>query len=110
MTKTDQDVLVEELHHLYDAEKKLVQVLPEMAKAAQSPRLRAGFQAHLRATQKHLQRLGRMMKKVTVTPVSQSCHAIQQLIAEGEKTLQRQSELFAEFVQGDDFLRLLPKH
>jgi hypothetical protein len=32
------------------------------------------------------------------------------LIAEGEKTLQRQSELFAEFVQGDDVFRLLPKH
>jgi ferritin-like metal-binding protein YciE len=38
---------VEELKDLFSAENQLVQALPKMARAATSPKLRAGFEGHL---------------------------------------------------------------
>jgi ferritin-like metal-binding protein YciE len=41
------DAFIDELRDAYDAEKQLTKALPRMAKAANSPQLRAAFQAHL---------------------------------------------------------------
>ena len=42
--KSVQDLLLNELRDLYDAEKQLVKALPKMAKAASSEQLRQAFQ------------------------------------------------------------------
>ena len=39
-----EDLLVEELRDLYNAEKQLLKALPRMAKAASSEQLRAAFE------------------------------------------------------------------
>lgn len=99
--KNDRAVLVEELHHLYDAEKALAKVLPEMVKAAPSRDLREAFAEHLRWTHNHLRRLGRMMKTAAKAPVAESCRSIRKLIAEEEQTLRLQSDLLTQFMGRD---------
>ena len=52
-----QDLFLNELKDVLSAEKQLVQALPRMAKAAQSPQLQQAFTKHLRETEGHVQRL-----------------------------------------------------
>ena len=51
------ELYIDELKDLYSAENQLVKALPEMAKAATSRDLRAGFEEHLEQTKGHVQRL-----------------------------------------------------
>ena len=51
------DAFVDELRDTYDAEKQLTKALPKMAKAASAPSLRSAFEAHLKETQGHVERL-----------------------------------------------------
>ena len=53
---TLQDVFVEQLGDLRSAEEQLVQALPKLASAANSPELREAFEHHLEQTQNHVQR------------------------------------------------------
>jgi ferritin-like metal-binding protein YciE len=55
--KTVQDLLLNELRDLYDAEKQLVKALPKMAKAASSEQLRQAIQVHLEETKVQVERL-----------------------------------------------------
>ena len=49
MTKINslQELLIDEMHDLYDAETQLLKALPKMAEAATDPQLKAGFEGHL---------------------------------------------------------------
>ena len=55
--ETMQELYVDVLKDLYDAEQQILKALPKMAKAANSEELRDGFQEHLAQTQTHLERL-----------------------------------------------------
>ena len=48
------ELLVEQLHDLYDAEQRLTKALPNMAKAASSTQLKAAFKKHLTETEGHV--------------------------------------------------------
>ncbi len=49
-----EDLLVEQLKDLYDAEHQLVEALPKMADAANSTNLRNAFLEHLDQTRNHV--------------------------------------------------------
>lgn len=49
--KTLDDLFLDTLKDIYYAEKQIVKALPKMAKAAQSPDLKAGFEAHMAETE-----------------------------------------------------------
>jgi ferritin-like metal-binding protein YciE len=49
-----QALYVDELKDLYSAETQLVKALPKMAGAATAPKLRAGFNKHLKQTKQHV--------------------------------------------------------
>ena len=55
--KSVQDLLLNELRDLYDAEKQLVKALPKVAKAASSEKLRQAIGEHLEETKAQVQRL-----------------------------------------------------
>jgi len=59
-----EDLFVDELHDLRSAEQKLAIALPEMAEAAQSHRLRQGFEGHVEQTYHCLDRLEQILKKL----------------------------------------------
>jgi ferritin-like metal-binding protein YciE len=51
------DLFVHTLRDIYYAEKQILRALPDMIKKSNDPKLKQGFQTHLRETQGHVQRL-----------------------------------------------------
>ena len=82
--KTMEDLFLDQIEDLYDAEKRLVKALPKMAEASTSPELRTAFQKHLRDTENHVQRLERVFQSIGKDAKGKTCDAMKGLISEGE--------------------------
>lgn len=82
---TFDDLFVEQLQDLYDAEQRLVKALPKMAGAAHNPQLKAAFQEHLRQTEGHVSRLEKVFKHLGKSAQSKTCEAMKGLIEEGDE-------------------------
>ena len=61
------ELYIEELRHIYNAEKQLTKVLPKMAKAATSGELGKGFTEHLERTSGHVERLEQIFERHSVS-------------------------------------------
>jgi ferritin-like metal-binding protein YciE len=83
--ETLQDLFIDELRDLYDAEKQLIKALPKMASASSSSQLRTAFESHLRETEAQAKRLERIFEQLGEKPTGQSCDAMKGLIKEGDK-------------------------
>ena len=83
-----QDLFLNELKDVYNAEKQLVRALPRMAKAAESPELKQAFTKHLRETEGHVQRLERIFKSIGETPRGKKCKGMEGLVEEGKEILE----------------------
>jgi ferritin-like metal-binding protein YciE len=81
------ELYVDELKDLYSAENQLVKALPNMAKAATSPDLRAGFESHLKQTHEHVSRLEKIFNKIAVSPKGKHCKGMKGLITEGKEMI-----------------------
>jgi len=79
-----EDLFVEQIEDLYDAEQRLVKALPKMAEASTSPALRQAFESHLGETKGHVQRLEQVFQIVRKKPKGLTCDAMKGLIEEGE--------------------------
>ena len=82
-----EDLLVEQLRDLYDAEDKLIAALPKMAASATSSELKNAFQQHLNETRNQKTRLEKAFRALGHEPESETCEAMQGLIAEGEEVM-----------------------
>jgi len=87
MTKisTMDDLFLDEIQDLYDAEKQLTKALPKMAKAASSDDLRQAFEAHLEQTRGHVERLEQVFESLGGKPKGKKCEAMVGLITEGDQ-------------------------
>jgi len=83
-----QDLFLNELKDVYNAEKQLVRALPRMAKAAESSELQQAFTKHLRETEGHVQRLERIFRSLGETPRGKKCKGMEGLIEEGKEILE----------------------
>jgi len=90
-----EDLYVQELKDLYNAEKQLVQALPKMAKAATSPELQQGFQSHLEQTRTHVERLEQIFNALGKSPSGKKCEAMEGLIKEGQDAIELQGDEMA---------------
>ncbi|HEX4750538.1 MAG TPA: ferritin-like domain-containing protein [Bryobacteraceae bacterium] len=81
------DLFVNQIEDLYDAENRLTQALPKMAEAANSSQLKQAFQSHLTETQGHVRRLEQIFREINVEPKRDTCQAMKGLIAEGEEMI-----------------------
>lgn len=88
--KTLQDLFLDELMDIYDAEQRIARALPKMSKAATSPQLRAAFEKHLKETQGQIRDLEKVFKSVGEKAKGKKCEATVGLLEEGE-------EIAAEF-------------
>jgi ferritin-like metal-binding protein YciE len=82
-----QDLYVEQLRDLYDAENQLIKALPKMAEAANSEDLREGFEEHLEQTRGHVQRLETIFAKLGEKPKGEKCKGMEGLVKEGSEVL-----------------------
>ena len=94
MTKvtTMEELFIEELRDLYDAENQLTKALPKMSKAAASDELRDAFDEHLAQTQDQVERLKRIFELVGEEPTGRKCAAMSGLIKEGNEMVSDSDE------------------
>ena len=82
--KTLNDLYVEELQDLYDAEQQITEALPKMAEAANHPQLKAAFQQHLEQTRGQIRRLEQVFQSLGQAPKRKTCTGVKGIIAEGQ--------------------------
>ena len=93
MTMTTlEDLLVEQVRDLYDAEKQLVRALPKMAEAASSEDLQQAIQSHLEETKNQVSRLDRVFEELDKPAKGKACKAMRGLVEEGGEALDGKSQ------------------
>ncbi len=90
--QTLQDLLLDQVRDLYDAEKQLVKALPKMAEAAHAPQLKQAFEDHLQQTKGHVTRLEEVFKHLSHSPRAKSCKAMEGLVEEGKELMDAKAE------------------
>ncbi len=79
---------LDELADIANAEEQLVEALPNLVTAADSDQLRETFRNHLDETIEHVSRLKRVVASVGGEIVSNTCEAMEGLIAETHEMLE----------------------
>jgi ferritin-like metal-binding protein YciE len=87
-----QELYVEQLRDLYNAENQLVKALAKMAKAAHSDELRKGFEHHLEQTKGHVDRLEQIFGAMHESPKGRKCAGMEGLVEEGEEVIKERSD------------------
>src|SRR5437867_3548888 len=85
--ETMEDLFVEQIQDLYDAEERLVKALPKMAEASTTSDLRNAFEEHLQQTRGQLQRLEQVFSELGKKASGETCEAMKGLIEEGEEII-----------------------
>ena len=88
--KTLEDLFLDELADMYDAEQRIVKALPKLAKAATCPDLKAAMQSHLKETEGHVKKLEQVFQCFGEKAKGKTCEATKGLVEEGD-------EIAAEF-------------
>jgi ferritin-like metal-binding protein YciE len=89
---TLQDLFIDHLKDLKDAENQLTKALPKMAKAASSPELQRAFEEHLEQTKMHLQRAEQILEELTGNTRGKKCRAMEGLIEEGAELMKENAD------------------
>ena len=84
---TLQELLIEELQDLYDAEYQLIDALPRLADEARGDALHAAFRSHLEETRTHITRLEDVFTLAGTRPVRRHCAGMECIIQEGNRML-----------------------
>jgi ferritin-like metal-binding protein YciE len=83
-----QDLFLNELKDVLNAEKQILTALPKMAKATSSPELEQAFTKHLRETENHVRRLEQIFKSLGQTARGKKCKGMEGLIEEGKEIME----------------------
>ena len=86
------DLYLEQLKDLYDAEQQLVKALPKMAKASSSAELRGAFEEHLEKTKEHARRIETIFEGMGEKAKGQKCKAMEGLVKEGSEVIEEDME------------------
>ncbi len=81
------DLFVDELRDLYNAENQLVKALPKMAQAAESKDLRNALEEHLTQTKNQIERLDKVFQSLDVPERGKECVGMKGIIQEGQEIL-----------------------
>jgi ferritin-like metal-binding protein YciE len=87
-----QDLYLEQLKDLCDAEHQLIKALPKMARAASSTELRGAFEEHLKKTKEHARRLETIFESMGEKAKGQKCKAMEGLVKEGAEVIEEEME------------------
>ena len=89
---TLEDLFMEDLKDIYNAEKQLLKALPKMAKAASDATLRKAFEAHLKETKGQVARLEKAFAYLEMPARGKKCAAMEGLIEEGSELMEEAAE------------------
>ncbi|PZP39250.1 MAG: hypothetical protein DI585_04715 [Pseudomonas fluorescens] len=82
-----QDLFLEQLKDVYDAEHRILESLPIMAENSTSIKLRNAFEKHRSQTEVQIERLERIFDMMGLEPERKSCDAIKGLISEADDVM-----------------------
>lgn len=85
--KSLQELFVEELRDMYDAEKRITKALPKMARAAEAEELRTAFTEHLRETEGQIVRLEQVFRTLGEKPRGKKCDGIMGIVEESQTAM-----------------------
>src|SRR6201988_3736542 len=85
--KTMNDLFMHGLEDLFYAENQIAKSLPGMIEKATNPQLRAGFEKHLKETEKQIQRLEQVFKLLDADAKGEKCPAIDGILKEGKELM-----------------------
>lgn len=83
-----EDLFLNGLQYVYDAEKQLTQALPELAEASCAPQLREAFEQHLQETKEHVGRIEEVFKRIGAQPHTQPNAVLEQMRQETKQMMQ----------------------
>jgi ferritin-like metal-binding protein YciE len=87
-----EDLFLEDLKDVYNAENQILKALPRMAKKASAPELRRAFEQHLKQTEAQVQRLERVFSTLGEKAKGKTCKGMQGLIEEGKEVMSEDIE------------------
>src|SRR5215213_10277646 len=88
-----EELLVEQLRDLLNAEGQLVKALPKMVKSARTQSLKFALEHHLEETKEHVEGLKEVFALVGTPANGKPCKGMEGLIAEGEEVIEEGQEL-----------------
>ncbi len=89
---TLQDLFAHELADLYSAEKQIIEALPKMIEVTTNPRLKQGFEKHLKETEEHKKRIEELCEKEGMELEDVTCKGMEGLLKEGEEIMKMKAE------------------
>jgi len=78
------ELFLQELKDLYDAENQIVEHLPTMIDAATSPKLKQGLEQHLEQTRNHVRRLELIFSQLGEPAREKHCDGMVGILKEGD--------------------------
>jgi ferritin-like metal-binding protein YciE len=87
-----QDLFVQELKDLYNAERQIQDALPKMADKASNQELKNAFNEHLRVTGDHVRRLEQIFDTLQESPTGMKCKGMEGIIDESKDLLKQDGE------------------
>jgi Mn-containing catalase len=88
-----EQLLIEQLRDLLDAEGQLVKALPRMVKAARAESVKFAFEHHLEETKEQVERLKEVFGLVGTPAKGKPCKGMEGLIREGAEVIEEAKEL-----------------
>ena len=82
---TLQDLFAHELADLYSAEKQIIEALPKMIEVTTNPRLKQGFEKHLKETEEHKTRIEELCEQESIELEEVTCKGMEGLLKEGDE-------------------------
>lgn len=82
-----EELLIDSLKDLYNAENQLIKALPKMAKNATNEQLRLAFERHLQETRNQVTRLDQIADEMDISLRGKTCTAMKGLIEEGKEAI-----------------------
>jgi ferritin-like metal-binding protein YciE len=80
--RTMEDLFLEEIRDLMDAEKQIAKALPKVVGASTSAELKTAFEDHLEHTRGHIERLERIFSAISSKTGGVKCKAMEGLLKE----------------------------
>jgi ferritin-like metal-binding protein YciE len=90
--KSLNDLYLDEIKDLYDAEHQITQALPKMVEAAHNRELKAAFRTHLKQTEGQIRRLEQVFESLGKQPARKACAGMKGILAEGQEKLKHAAD------------------
>jgi ferritin-like metal-binding protein YciE len=87
-----EQLFVEELQDVYDAERQLVKALPKIAKAASDEQLREALTEHLEVTKGQVERLEQIFESMEMRARSRPCRGMKGIVEEGQEVIRQEED------------------